>query len=92
MIQVCRLVLITLAMLLAGCSAIGTESLMPQSTQADARTESKILVINSNQTLPRYKLAENGFTEALQKENIVTLDLKTEERPTELLLDFFKGQ
>ncbi|MGC1509007.1 ABC transporter substrate-binding protein [Ketobacter sp.] len=87
MIQARCLVILIFAMVITNCARITPDPAGPVPL-----SKNKILVVNSNHSLPRYQLAENGFMEALAGKDIVTLDLNNDERPTEQLLDVLNTQ
>lgn len=84
MIAVIRLILIAqVLLLLPGCNTTPP----PIAGQTAA-----ILVVNSNSAVPRYNIAEQAFKEVLGKDQLTTIDLSNDERPTETLQDVLNQQ
>ncbi|MDY6921471.1 MAG: ABC transporter substrate binding protein [Pseudomonadota bacterium] len=52
----------------------------------------KVLVINSNQSIPRYQTAETGFKSTLRRTRMVSVDLGDDQQPTETLQDLLNQE
>jgi putative ABC transport system substrate-binding protein len=79
--------ILTLLLLLPSCAATVVKQGVTASDEKD-----NILLINSNQAIPRYKIAETAFVNTLPGSSIHIINLEDDRRPIDTLLDSLKQQ
>lgn len=80
------IVLITLA-LSQGCQTVSPRPPAEAPLADTAKQANKILVVNSNSEVERYKIAEQAFSESMAGGAYLTIDLMNEDDPVGLLQD-----
>lgn len=90
----CYILVILIALLVAmgGCASNGPHSPSKSSSTDRLQQPSKVLVINSNQSIDRYEIAEREFVSSLQNYELVIVNLEKEQQPIEQLQDILNQQ
>jgi len=81
-----RILYCLFSLLLASCANI------PDSKMTDDPTVNRILVVNTNNSVERYRIAQVAFMETLKGSNISTLDLEKDNHPVDTLQDLLNKQ
>ena len=88
-----QLLLVLCIFVLASCASTTHQTGHTSLTTKDIPTHAKntkqahILLVNTNQKIDRYKVAENSFISAMDNNNIHTVDLSQDSQPVETLQD-----
>lgn len=86
------ILLITLLFVVTGCASNGPVSIVKTSAPQTINQTGKVLVINSNQSIERYSVAEQVFLNSMQNDELVVINLETEQQPIEQLQDILNQQ
>ena len=82
--------------ILNGCSTKLVQEASLQSplgsTQLAAKSKYSVLIVNSNQSVERYQIAESVFLESMSDYNTSVINLEIEDQPVEYLQDVLNDQ
>jgi putative ABC transport system substrate-binding protein len=91
-----KILLLFCLVLLSGCASNITQKSVFKAASAtiehQVRSKQKILVINSNQSVERYQIAESVFVQSMSDYHTKTINLETENQPTEYLQDILNNE